>query len=411
MVKIRDLSAPDPLFPVRRKLRSNSLGLSRRRRSATVRHVTFGSRPSLAQAFTGDRSGCTAVLRTATAEQASRTISRRSINADARRGAGFGLAKRWREHGDRDAARQLVTSHLRLCQNQNRDELPRLWLADLGNDLEANIGLMKAVGGFEPDRSFRLANLCHLVGEGAGQQYVLNSWSLVKLGTSASQRKLFFKLRGAKRRIAAFDANLRPDQVALIAQNLGVPEQGGGRDGQLSTATSRSIRRFGRMTARRMAGLAGRRAHRRRRPRSPRKSRPTSAAYGASRGSACAQRSRAQRAFVRTTAEQGRSPSRRWRTAAASRTSRCDRSRCAPSRRCRARWSTWREHNEPPARHPPPSRAHADQRAHISWSRSHVEENSGRGRRVGTAGDGRVTTATPCRRAWRSEGRENRALR
>ena len=167
----------------------------------------------------------TAVLRTATAE-AGLAHYLAEINQYPMLAAEqeFGLAKRWREHGDRDAARQLVTSHLRLAVKIAMDfrgyGLP---ISEMIS--EANIGLMKAVKGFEPDRGFRLATYAIWWVRAQIQQYVLNSWSLVKLGTSASQRKLFFKLRGAKRRIAAFDANLRPDQVALIAQNLGVPEQ------------------------------------------------------------------------------------------------------------------------------------------------------------------------------------------
>ena len=136
----------------------------------------------------------------------------------------YRLARRWREHGDRDAARQLVTSHLRLAV--------KIAMGFRGYGLpisemisEANIGLMKAIKRFEPDKGFRLTTYAIWWIRAQVQDYVLSSWSLVRLGTSASQRKLFFKLRAAKRRIAAFDADLRADQVALIAQNLGVPEQ------------------------------------------------------------------------------------------------------------------------------------------------------------------------------------------
>jgi RNA polymerase sigma-32 factor len=134
------------------------------------------------------------------------------------------LAKRWREGGDADAAQQLVTSHLRLAA--------RLAIGFRGYGLpmsemvsEANIGLIKAIERFEPDKGFRLSTYATWWIRAQVQAYVLSSWSLVRLGSSFSQRKLFFKLRAAKRRIAALEANLRPDQVTQIAQHLGVPEQ------------------------------------------------------------------------------------------------------------------------------------------------------------------------------------------
>ena len=134
------------------------------------------------------------------------------------------LAKRWRQHGDSHAAQQLVTSHLRLSA--------KLAMGFRGYGLpiselisEGNVGLMRAVKLFEPDRGFRLATYAAWWIRAAIQQYILRSWSLVKLGTTASQRKLFFKLRAAKRRIAALEPNLRPDQVMAIAQSMGVPEQ------------------------------------------------------------------------------------------------------------------------------------------------------------------------------------------
>ena len=134
------------------------------------------------------------------------------------------LAKRWRERGDRDAAQQLVTSHLRLAA--------KLAMGFRGYGLpisemisEANIGLMRAVKRFEPEKGFRLATYAAWWIQAAVQQYVLNSWSLVKLGTTSNQRKLFFKLRAAKRRIAALDRNLRPDQVTRIAETMAVSER------------------------------------------------------------------------------------------------------------------------------------------------------------------------------------------
>jgi RNA polymerase sigma-32 factor len=134
------------------------------------------------------------------------------------------LAKRWREHGDRDAAHQLVTSHLRLvaklATGYRGYGLP---ISELIS--EGNIGLMRAVKGFEPDRGFRLATYAMWWIRAAIQEYILRSWSLVKIGTTARQKKLFFNLRRAKSRISAFEGDLRADQVELIAQRLGVDEQ------------------------------------------------------------------------------------------------------------------------------------------------------------------------------------------
>lgn len=134
------------------------------------------------------------------------------------------LAKRWRDRADRAAAEQLVTSHLRLAA--------KLAMGFRGYGLpiaeiisEANIGLMRAVTLFEPDKGFRLATYAAWWIRAAIQQYILRSWSLVRVGTTANQRKLFFKLRATKSRIAAFAENLGPDQVTLIAQRMGVSEQ------------------------------------------------------------------------------------------------------------------------------------------------------------------------------------------
>jgi RNA polymerase sigma-32 factor len=134
------------------------------------------------------------------------------------------LAKRWREHGDRGAAEQLVTSHLRLAAKlAMRFRGYGLPISEL--IAEGNIGLMRAIKSFEPDKGFRLATYAAWWIRAAIQQYILRSWSLVKLGTTANQRKLFFKLRAAKSRIAALEGNLRPDQVASIAESMGVAEQ------------------------------------------------------------------------------------------------------------------------------------------------------------------------------------------
>jgi RNA polymerase sigma-32 factor len=135
------------------------------------------------------------------------------------------LAKRWREHGDRDAAHKLVTSHLRL--------VAKIAMGYRGYGLpisevisEGNVGLMQAVKRFEPEKGFRLATYAMWWIKAAIQEYILRSWSLVKMGTTANQKKLFFNLRKAKSRISALEeGDLRPDQVKLIAKRLGVTEQ------------------------------------------------------------------------------------------------------------------------------------------------------------------------------------------
>src|SRR5512145_525224 len=135
------------------------------------------------------------------------------------------LAKRWREHGDRDAAHKLVTSHLRL--------VAKIAMGYRGYGLpisevisEGNVGLMQAVKRFEPEKGFRLATYAMWWIKAAIQEYILRSWSLVKMGTTANQKKLFFNLRKAKSKISALqEGDLRPDQVKLIAQRLGVTEQ------------------------------------------------------------------------------------------------------------------------------------------------------------------------------------------
>src|SRR5215831_8273169 len=135
------------------------------------------------------------------------------------------LAKRWREHGDRDAANRLVTSHLRLvakiAMGYRGYGLP---ISDVIS--EGNVGLMQAVKRFDPDRGFRLATYAMWWIKASIQEYILRSWSLVKMGTTANQKKLFFNLRKAKSKISALDeGDMRPDQVALIAKRLGVTEQ------------------------------------------------------------------------------------------------------------------------------------------------------------------------------------------
>jgi RNA polymerase sigma-32 factor len=135
------------------------------------------------------------------------------------------LAKRWREHGDRDAAHRLVTSHLRLvakiAMGYRGYGLP---IAEVIS--EGNVGLMQAVKRFEPEKGFRLATYAMWWIKASIQEYILRSWSLVKMGTTANQKKLFFNLRKAKSKISALEeGDMRPDQVKLIAKRLGVTEQ------------------------------------------------------------------------------------------------------------------------------------------------------------------------------------------
>jgi RNA polymerase sigma-32 factor len=137
----------------------------------------------------------------------------------------YQLAKRWRDHGDRDAANELVTSHLRLAakvaMGYRGYGLPMSEVVS-----EGNVGLMQALNRFEPERGFRFSTYAIWWIRASIQDYVLRSWSLVKIGTTANQKKLFFKLRSAKSKIAAFESgDLRPDQVALIANSLDVSDQ------------------------------------------------------------------------------------------------------------------------------------------------------------------------------------------
>jgi len=137
----------------------------------------------------------------------------------------FMLAKRWREHQDFDSARQLVNSHLRL--------VAKIAMGYRGYGLpieevisEGNVGLMQAVKKFEPDKGFRLATYAMWWIRASIQEYILRSWSLVKMGTTAAQKKLFFNLRKAKSEISALEeGDLHPDQVRQIATKLGVLDE------------------------------------------------------------------------------------------------------------------------------------------------------------------------------------------
>jgi RNA polymerase sigma-32 factor len=135
------------------------------------------------------------------------------------------LARSWREHGDRDAAHRLVTSHLRLVAKIAMGY--RGYGLPIGEVIsEGNVGLMQAVKRFEPEKGFRLATYAMWWIRASIQEYILRSWSLVKMGTTANQKKLFFNLRKAKSQISALEeGDLRPDQVTHIATRLGVTEQ------------------------------------------------------------------------------------------------------------------------------------------------------------------------------------------
>jgi len=135
------------------------------------------------------------------------------------------LAKRYQEHEDPEAAAQLVTSHLRLvakiAMGYRGYGLP---VSDLIS--EGNVGLMQGVKKFEADRGFRLATYAMWWIKASIQEFILRSWSLVKMGTTAAQKKLFFNLRRMKKNLDAYeDSDLHPDDVAKIAHDLGVPEQ------------------------------------------------------------------------------------------------------------------------------------------------------------------------------------------
>ena len=134
----------------------------------------------------------------------------------------FMLAKSWQEHEDTEAAHQLVTSHLRLVAKIAMGY--RGYGLPIGEVIsEGNVGLMQAVKKFDPDRGFRLATYAMWWIRASIQEYILRSWSLVKMGTTAAQKKLFFNLRKAKSQIEALqEGDLRPDQVSLIATKLGV---------------------------------------------------------------------------------------------------------------------------------------------------------------------------------------------
>ena len=137
----------------------------------------------------------------------------------------FMLAKRWTEHGDTEAAGRLVTSHLRLvakiAMGYRGYGLPVSELIS-----EGNVGMMQAVKRFDPDRGFRLATYAMWWIRAAIQEYILHSWSLVKMGTTAAQKKLFFNLRRLKGQLQAIDeGDLAPENVKKIAQTLDVPEQ------------------------------------------------------------------------------------------------------------------------------------------------------------------------------------------
>jgi RNA polymerase sigma-32 factor len=134
------------------------------------------------------------------------------------------LAKRWREHGDRDAAHKLVTSHLRLVTKVARDY--RGYGLPISEAIsEGNVGLMQAVERFEPEKGFRFATYAVWWIKAAIQEYIQRSRSLVKMGTTANQKKVFFNLRKTQNKLAILDdGDMRLDQVKIIARRIGVTE-------------------------------------------------------------------------------------------------------------------------------------------------------------------------------------------
>ena len=137
----------------------------------------------------------------------------------------FMLAKRWQEHEDPNAAHRLVTSHLRLVAKIAMGY--RGYGLPIGEVIsEGNVGLMQAVKKFDPDKGFRLATYAMWWIRASIQEYILRSWSLVKMGTTAAQKKLFFNLRKAKSEISALqEGDMHPDQVSVIATKLGVLDE------------------------------------------------------------------------------------------------------------------------------------------------------------------------------------------
>ena len=249
----------------------------------------------------------------------------------------FMLAKRWQEHEDSEAAHKLVTSHLRL--------VTRIAMGYRGYGLpigevisEGNVGLMQAVKRFDPDKGFRLATYAMWWIRASIQEYILRSWSLVKMGTTAAQKKLFFNLRRMKGQIKALEeGDLRPDQVKQIATKLGVPEDDVismnrrlGGDASLNAPV-----RAADAESRRVAGLAGRRHARARRSGSPNREELDQRKGYLAEAHVDAERSR--EAHLRGAAPGGGAgdaggPVGRVRRQSASASAR---SRCAPSRRCR----------------------------------------------------------------------------
>ena len=247
------------------------------------------------------------------------------------------LAKRWREHGDREAAHKLVTSHLRL--------VAKIAMGYRGYGLpisevisEGNVGLMQAVKRFEPEKGFRLATYAMWWIKASIQEYILRSWSLVKMGTTANQKKLFFNLRKAKSKISALERG-RPAPRSGADHRQAPRRHRAGRDRHEPPPRRRRLAQRADPRGRRrgrMAGLAGRRQRE-----------PGNRAGRAARSSTTAARRCRRRSTCSTSASGAssrragsptiRSRSRNWPRSSASRASACARSRCAPSRRCRRR--------------------------------------------------------------------------
>src|SRR6478752_7243945 len=244
------------------------------------------------------------------------------------------LGKRWREHGDRDAAHKLVTSHLRLVTKIARDY--RGYGLPISEVIsEGNVGLMQAVERFEPEKGFRFATYAVWWIKAAIQQYILRSLSLVKMGTSANQKKVFFNLRKAQSKISVLnDGDMRLDQVKIIARRIGVTETDViymnrrlGGDASLNAA----IRQDGDSGEWQAGWWTNPRTRRRRSPRA------RSSITVARRCPICSPCSTSASGASSRRAGSPRNGSRSWSWPrnSASRASACARSRSAPSRRCR----------------------------------------------------------------------------
>ena len=246
------------------------------------------------------------------------------------------LAKRWREHSDHEAAHKLVNSHLRLVAKiARRYRGYGLPISDVIS--EGNVGLMQAVQRFKPEKGFRFATYAAWWIRAAIQEYILRSWSLVRMATTANRRKLFFNLRKAKSKISVIDeGDMRHDQIETIAKRLGVTKQDViDMNGGLA-ATPRSTRRSARTAIPANGRTGWLMKVPARRLRSPRVTNTTTAARRSRRRSACSTIA-SDASSKRDGSPRTQSRLRTWPPNSASRPSASVRSTCVRSRRYRRR--------------------------------------------------------------------------